>query len=186
MKVARKISYGIVVMLMCALVAVWRWSRQPVVSKPLDTVTQVQAQSVKAPSALESPYFIASIEGSLSIRTNQESPTAQLLQQIVALNARNANSDQMAITIGMLPDGGIEELSAVKYRSGRPQDYTRISIAGMPTDAVVFRSVGSQYEFSVFWPKSTLFASIVSSGTINRQQELNNQMMITINSWQWR
>lgn len=165
---------------------VWRWAAQPVVGKPTEQVTQVQAKTTKGPTDINTAYFQTKLEGSLAIRSNQEGQTAQLLQQIVALNEQNANSDQLAITIGLLPAGGIEELSAVKFRTSKAQDYTRVSVAGMPVDAVVFRSTGSQYEFSVFWPKGTMYAAIVSSGTKTRQQDITTQMMTTINSWQWR
>lgn len=165
---------------------VWRWAAQPVVGKPTEQVTQVQAKMTKGPTDINTAYFQTKLEGSLTIRSNQEGQTAQLLQQIVALDEQNANSDQLAITIGLLPAGGVEELSAVKFRTNKGQEYQRVSIAGMPVDAVVFRSIGSQYEMAVFWPRGTMYGAIVSSGIKTRHQELTNQIMTTINSWQWR
>lgn len=161
---------------------VWWWASRPVESHTSSTTTQVAAVVSKAPYDFESPYFKTRLAGDLVVRSNQEGDTAQLLQQIVAMNESN---DQMAITLGLLNGGSLNDLSIVKFRDAKPEIYTRVSIAGMPTDAIVFRSQVPQYELAVFWPKDTLYAAIVSSGQVARQQELDTQMMTTVSSWQW-
>lgn len=160
----------------------WWWASRPVESHTSPQTTQVAAVVSKAPYVLESPYFKTKLAGELIVRSNQEGDTAQLLQQIVATSDKN---DQMAITVGLLTDGSIDSLSAVKFRDAKPETYTRVSIAGLPADATVFRSKASQYELSVFWPRNTLYVAVVVSGQVARQQELDTQMFTTIASWQW-
>ncbi len=132
-------------------------------------------------------FFSAQIPARFNNRSSQAG-TGQpiLLQQLFAAAAdSNLYADQLALTIGKMPNGGIKELSSVQLRT-RSDSYTKIDFSWLGGDDVAFESTNEGYELGVFLAHKDRYVSIVMSGLHDKKSQLTHELQLFVNSIVWK
>ncbi len=163
------------------------WANRPSVTRP---EPQANVQGVQSPDyatkLIKNAYFTASIAQRFSSKS-AESGTGKpvWLQELYTANNTNlSGADQLAITVAALPTGGLNEVSAIQYRT-RSAQYEAESTAGLSEGTHLFSSETNGYEIGAFVPHGKFYTSIVMSGAIERKEQLSRELHIVLQSLTW-
>ena len=132
-------------------------------------------------------YFTAQIPERFTNRSSTAGKGKPILLQQLFAAPGNAtlSADQLALTVGVLPSGGIQELSDVQLRT-RTARYTPATFSWLPASNVAFESADQGYELSVFLVHDKQYATIVASGLNDEKERLSHEMQLFVYSIRWQ
>ncbi len=153
---------------------------------------QAQQASVKGASTddtkvLTFPYLSLVVPSRFQLKNDTQSPQKPLLLQQLYIARESAASvlfgDQMAITIGDLMGGSIQDVSDVVLRQ-RSDAY--MSLPTRLANTYVFESKVMQYEIGVFVASDNKYVGIVLSGPLAKQAQLKKELEAVVSSIIWQ
>ncbi len=109
------------------------------------------------------------------------------LQQLFgsSSSAQTMKPDQFALTIAQLPSAELKEISGVQFRQ-RSTDYEQVSFAWLDTSqGIAFQKKTNSYELAVFVRHGDFYASLVQSGLVSDQKQIEHELGIVVGSIQW-
>ncbi len=168
-----------------------RWANSPVSTSGIAQPVHNVAGDFTEPrfTAFSGVYFTADLPSNFSIKTNKDTPEGPIKSQMLfATQSQNPGatlSNQLAITIGTLPSGGIVNTSAVSLRQRSP-DFAAESHDWLPAQALAFTGGQSEFEMSVFMPGTETYAAIVLTGSPNNKDYFTQVLDHVVSSWRWK
>lgn len=182
----KKAYYALAVVCLCGIVLLLvYWAKQPtkttVVLKSLPD-TAVTSNSVE----LSTEFFTATLPAGFIVKSQTKNATSQDLLQIMATQPVSSGG-QIAITIGVLSNQGLDGVASYNMRIKSPETYVKTVFGGGQGAVISF--YGQQnaiYELSGFWPKDDRYASIAVSGLQSQKEATIKYYTQVISSWQWR
>ncbi|MEK7603396.1 MAG: hypothetical protein AAB459_04115, partial [Patescibacteria group bacterium] len=144
----------------------YRWAQQPIVARPINT------NSVQSASSETIPYntglFATLISGDFVEKSANNKPNPPLLGQFLLRHRVSTYIEQIAITVGVLPSGGLNEVADVKLRRSQPENYTLLpGQTFAPVGSVSF-ATNLKNETAIFWPHDNKYAVVVVRGAADR------------------
>ncbi len=164
------------------------WSNQPAETTPTN---QANVKGAETPDYTLKPYSNEYFSGQLPARFTSRSATAGtgqplLWQQLLAAPSdANLYADQFAISVGVLPMGGLGDVSSVQLRQ-RSDEYTELHFSWLPADGIAFERTDQGYELGVFLRHGTRYAALVLSGLNDRKEQMTHEMQLFVNSMSWQ
>ncbi len=182
-----KLYVALVPTALIAVFAITWWANQPVVSVPGSTNTQVKAAVTEEFAPYNNDYMALQIPKRFVAKQPKIGTASTLyLQQLFTVPPQNGGgvfSDQLAIVVGQLPSGGLQEVSAVQFR-GRSADYTQVT-TDIPNTIVYELANQSKYEIGYFTIHSTNYSSIVLTTTSADANKAKEQLSKILSTLQW-
>lgn len=164
------------------------WSQQPsrgTIIHSAEETTGVKGSSITQES-FNTQFFDTVVSSNFKMKTKNEAASPSILGQYLLTDKDIYKSGQLAITIGVAKDNNLDEVSPVKLRRTFPNEYTEvISEPGYPAGSVTFVKQ-PDFEKSVFWIHDGRYVAVVVSGGIENQESLNDSLLMTLTSWQWK
>lgn len=184
---AKKITAA-AALLVIGLMGVWvyMWANSPAQTSLSNSNAQERVQGSQItllPYAGQS--FNTVLPSTLKIKTSSESRKSAITAQYLFVNTDTHFSDQVGITIGTMQSANIEEVSAVKLRQTQRDVYEPATYDFMPANSVAFHKKDS-FETSIIWAEGSQYATVVVSGSVLRQAELEEIARVVVTNWQWR
>jgi hypothetical protein len=165
------------------IVWVYQWATTPVVDVPKSPTTVQGVSSQNVTYAME--FFTTLVPDYLVEKTHNTKTQAPLLGQYVLKHRQPKLSDQLAITVGVLPAGGLEEIADLKVRRLDSAKYVMVpNAAALPEGAVTIYNE-AECETAVFWTDGGRFAIVVTSGTADRKSDLQVARDTVVSNWRW-
>lgn len=173
------------------IIAFLLWARQPVVEQAASSSVQGVSSNNREQKPLRGINFVTTVPADITIKSNQTTPHGDVVEQMflssTATSIEHPISDQLGITIGMIPSGGMKAISDIQLRLSNSGTYGRIQRDEITNDHMAFiKQDDRDYEVSVFWNDGQRYASVVVSGTPARQSELEQMLHSILSSWQWQ
>lgn len=163
----------------------YRWANRTTTTYHQSSTSASSGETPAAPpQQLGSVFFTTQIPAEMTIKSRKEPGGGTSLFQMVARHQNIRFIDQLAITIGPLPTGGLSELSAVRLRQQADRGYVPTSFPSAPPRSLVFTKQGT-YEKSVFMSNGNYYASIVVGGAIDRSEALDSLLSGVLSNWRW-
>ncbi len=163
------------------------WSKKPAIGKITNSVP-IDANVKGSTTTLEgltTSLFSTRVHSNLQLKTKNEVPSSSIIGQYLLLDKEGIVGDQLAVTVGIVKNNSIEDVSPVQLRRSYPQDYEEVSPdAGFPKGSLSFVKK-SGYEKSTFWVEDGRYVGVVASGNINYKAQLENSLAVAVNNWQW-
>jgi len=163
------------------------WSKQPAVGKitsrvPIDTNVKGSTTTLED---LTTSLFSTRVHSNLQLKVKNEVPSPSIIGQYLLLDKEGIVGDQLAITVGVIKNNSIEDVSPVQLRRSYSQDYEEVSPdAGFPKGSLSFvKKFG--YEKATFWVEDGRYVGVVASGNVNYKAQLENSLAVIVNNWQW-
>lgn len=179
------VSAGAVVIVVGA--GFFYWSNQPVTTKI--TVEQNVKGATTPDYALKSyanSYFSANMPARFSNRTSitgRGQPT--LLQQLFSAPGSSSSfADQLAITVGVLPTGGVQNVADVQLRARTPS-YVPLTFSWLTT-GTAYERTDEGYELDIFLTHGQDYAAIVLTGLMSSKEQLTHEMQLLVTSISWQ
>jgi hypothetical protein len=142
-----------------------------------------QTPSIATPLTIDSTYFTTQLPSGFHEKRRSETPSASdTLLHLLASGGQNGTQD-VAITVGKLPAGGITEVGDYNLRRTQPEVYEMFNPGNLPTGAVAFRSKSGAPGFVVLWPGNTHYTELSFSGDGTTPQELHTTYLQVIQNW---
>ena len=113
------------------------------------------------------------------------SSAVQVFQFVATKNDQKLQNAQLAITIAVLPTGGLSEASDYNFRERHPELYTAVSPVSPPISAE-FIQHNQTYERAVFMVHEQYYASVVATGNVADASQLSAAVTQTIQDWRWQ
>ena len=110
------------------------------------------------------------------------------IQQLLATQPTSStglSSDQLAITVGKLPVGGLNEVSDVTLRQ-RTSDYTAPQLSWLGTNAVVYQKDTNNYELGMFVADQNRYATIVATVSSDKKAQSMRELQTIYQTLIWR
>ncbi len=165
----------------------FNWSRGSV-----STTQRAQQGSVKGASTddtkvLTLPYLSLVVPSRFQLKNDTQSPQKPLLLQQLYIARESAASilfgDQMAITLGDLAGGSLQDVSDVVLRQ-RSEAY--IALPTSLTNTYIFESKTMQYEVGVFTTRNGKYAGVVLTGPLAKQAQLKKELDTIVATIIWQ
>lgn len=188
----RRLGIGVAAMVVVGVVVYVYWSHGPSVSKISKIDQSVKgAQSPDYTTKLfQNDYLSVQIPKRYQTKTTNFGTGKPLfVQQLLASQstggAAGFYSDQLALTVGKLPTGGLKELSDIQLRR-RTSDYTALQYDWLGTNALVYENALSGYEIGLFIAGSNRYVTLVLSGTADKKEQLQHELQTLYVTLIWR
>jgi len=185
----RFIGLSLVSLGVLGLVGFAYWSNQPAVTRP---GSQPNVKGAETPDYAVKSYVNDHYSTDIPTRfyqrtTNRGTGQPILLQQLWSAPAgSNLYADQLAIAVGNLPAGGLDDVADVQLRH-RTDDYTQLDFSWLPVErGVAFERIGQGYELGIFMKHKGLYSTVVLSGLSDKKQQLAHEMQTFVNSVIWQ
>jgi hypothetical protein len=162
----------------------FRWARQPIINSANvnSSVQSIQLENIN----YETDYFKTLIPSEFIEKTKSTTPKLPLLGQYLLRHKVTTYVEQIAITIGQLPAGGIEEVSDLKLRRTDKKNYTLIPYQSFaPQNSISYASNNSQ-ETAIFWSHETRYAIVVFIGSTARSSTSSQVISTIVGNWNWK
>ena len=164
----------------------YSWAKQPAVSTSTIAQSQVKAAVSEEFVDYTNEYVSMQIPKRFVVKPATIGNGRPLyFQQLLTVPLQNGGlfSDQLAVVVGKLPSGGLEEVSDVHLRS-RSKEYVRIET--LLSDTVAYESVHeSSYEIAYFNHQNTKYISVVLTTSASSAQTAKEQAGRIMQSLQW-
>lgn len=142
--------------------------------------------SATQPTTLTTPLFSTTLPVGFTVKRQSYDPAADPQLQLEA-NTPSATDEQVAISAGPLPAGGIKGLGDYNLRATRTDIYGPFTPAALPSSALAFRTLSSPTEFTVFWPHDTRYYEIsLSTGGVASVNQLDDVFTQLMAKWHWQ
>lgn len=170
--------------------AVWfyHWWTQETTTSKVSIVKQANKGVLGSDTTIQSwstPYFTSGYPDTFRLRTNNEVPHANMFGRYMFSSVSQDKTDQIGITVGHLAESSLNELSAIQMRLQRPDTYVAATRGYAPAGSLVFsRADGT--ETAVFMRDGENYAAIVVSGSVTRQQILDQGLQTVVANWAWQ
>lgn len=186
----RRAGLAVGISLLILAVGFNKWANNPAVTSssesPVRAVTLNASQSAQS-QPLDTAYFKTTLPGDILVRTNNEVAHGNTLIQLLATSRAGQVQDQLGVTIGILGNQQLTDVSSVRLRLGDTNNYRRASLPQLPAGAVMFERTSELFEKAVFWPNGQgQYAAVVVSGTLDRSPYLDSLLVTVIKGWQWK
>jgi nitrogen fixation-related uncharacterized protein len=164
------------------------WSNGPSVAVIKSQQTDVKGASTDEPleKTVDYDYLSVSIPERFVSKTRTEGMGAPLyIQQLFTVPVKDVSSlfsDQLAITIGILPAAGITDISDVRLRN-RDKSYELLQSS---EQMLIFEKETTVYEIGVFVKNESNYASLVFSGPQSNKTSLKRELNSSVESIVWR
>jgi hypothetical protein len=180
------IAAGIGAVVVSAGSVAYRWLNEPaVVTEVRSGNTMGVSEELPVNRELASPHFSTQVPSNLTLRSQQQQPTATITERYV-LAAGAPEGHQLAITIAPLPPGGLTEVPSVVLRLRNPSTYLKETASYVPEDALLFSADTDTFEQTIFMSNERKYAAVAVSGRADRSQQLRTLLETTIREWRWR
>ena len=178
------IGGGILIIAGLSFVA-WFWTRQSAVGTvSIGTYTANPTRGSNA-TTVSAPYFTAKLPAGFVINRQAEKPTP-IVQFSLTASTNSSIDEQVSISIGALPAGGIQENGDYILRLTKPNIYQQVGIPSLPTEAIAFRAISASPELTIFWPHRTNYAEIsCSSGGGATSSQIETVCKNLVATWTW-
>jgi len=165
----------------------YRWTMQPSLATVSSNNIGVLGDKTPATQQLSTVAFTADLTTDMTVRSQTSDTAKSIIVQLLAHSSNLKYSDQLAITVGTIPAGGLSEVTDYKYRTSNPQLYKVTPRTDLAPAAVSFTRVNDDgsHEQTIFWPDGQRYAAISVTGTFNRQTSLETMLYTLLQSWQW-
>lgn len=94
-------------------------------------------------------------------------------------------TDQMAVTVAIMAEERLADLSDVKVRMLQPDTYALTQKSYAPPNSLVISRVDGT-ETAIFMKQGSRYASVVVSGSATRQQILDQGLQTVVANWAWQ
>src|SRR5262249_45649806 len=132
---------------------------------------------------IDNAYFHTTLPGGFTVRREADTPGAPILHELVVGNQHQ----QFAVTIGTLPQDGLEGLGDYHLRVSQPANFEPYRPAGVPVDSTGFRATAAPPAFVIFWPHGASYAEIaLTSDGASTMPELFATFEQSSHNWQWK
>lgn len=165
------------------------WSMQPAVTK---VTVQQNVQGASTPDYSLKPYSNQYFTAQLPARFNSRSSTSGtgkpiLLQQLFTANSdANLYADQLALSVGFLPAGKLDDVSGVQLRS-RSDAYTAVQFSWLSVEqGVAYERTDEGYELGVFLQHGGKYSTLVISGLNEKKEQLTHEIQLFVSSINWQ
>jgi hypothetical protein len=166
------------------------WSGQAATVSINHTAVKADVSEPNASRTLTTKQFSASVPSTMQVKSQNDTRQGPLLLQMLLASPSSSfavsSADQLAITVGVLPPGGITDISGVQYRLRLPAQYQKTTYGGLSAGTIVFEQSDTLYELSAFWPQGSRYASVVYTASVDHKAAAKNQLLQVLNSWQWQ
>jgi len=185
----RRVTLLVSLVVVAFVVGVMHWSNQPVVTK---LTVQQNVKGADTPNYALKTYQNAYFAGQIPARFANRSSTSGVgkplfLQQLFAAPADvNLYADQLAIAVGALPAGGLNEVADVQLRSRTPAYVPQTFSWLTSTQGIAFERVDQGYELGVFLVHDQRYVTIVLSGLSDKKTQLTHEMQQLVHSITWQ
>lgn len=129
-------------------------------------------------------YFSTRYPSTLRILTSNEVAHGATLGQYVLSSVSLKQTDQLAVTVGVLDDMTLDDIPSVKFREQHADIYQQTDRSFIPAGGIVF-SAKEGYETAAFWRHGNRYAAVVVSGSPLRKAELEEALEAVVTNWQW-
>lgn len=168
-------------------VRLFQWTQSPVSSSGSTNSQQTDVQGKEVSFKIfQTDAFTTKVPDFMVTKTSTSTPTRPVEAQYLLTHQDPALSDQIGITIGRLNQEPLREISAVKLRLLKSDEYTPVEINTTQSDTVAFRhNDGRSVETAIYWQSNGKYIGVVGNSSSTRQQEMTNTLKAIINSWSW-
>lgn len=160
------------------------WSHRPSTTSSSNQSADVLGES-NSLNPFDSMYFQTQILSNFQLKRKSEDIQKHIVGSYLFSDTKAINSDQLAITVGLLGNDKLSDTSAIALRRTDTQQYKSISLNSLPQGGYAFERISGEYEKSVFWNNDRYYASVVISGTPLRKEQLDRAIEQAITNWQW-
>jgi hypothetical protein len=169
-----------------------RWANSP--TSTMGSIQQpsaVEGEVIQIePKAFSTSFYATKVPNNYRLKSSNEFQTGPILAQTLYSSASSEPglqiADQLGISVGEMPPEGLQGVSAVMFRSRKPDLYQPMVYDWLPSGSVAFSQIGSDAEISVFMTEDSRYASVVVSGSSARSQPMTDVLKNVIQSWQWK
>jgi hypothetical protein len=180
----KKIIVLIICLAICGLVGYMahmylRWANSPV-SQTIQTTNTKENLPTTDTKVLKTKVFETKILANYRVRQDkQQTPDA-----VTHTNAFEpvTNGKQLAITTGVLPAGGIQEIADYKYRLTYPNIYKKTTVAGF-SDGAAFQT--AQGELTVVMIHEGTYAILSVTNPKNTIDTTKDLLETVRQNWVW-
>lgn len=163
------------------------WSQPPSTNKV--TVARRPQEDVLGSSTTirtwSTLYFTSAYPSNFRIRNTNEVTQGNRLGQYMLSSTSIDKTDQLAVTVAIMPEDKLADLSDIKVRLLQPDMYIVTQKAYAPSGALVISRVDGT-ETAVFMKQGNRYASVVVSGSSTRQQILEQGLQTVVANWLWQ
>jgi hypothetical protein len=186
------IAGGVIVVFIVTIVLVLKHWMSGSATGTVHTGTPTATSQPSLPQApqtttVDTPYFSSVLPAGFVIKRNQTSTATPLTELEFSANTDARTGQQVGITIGELPSGGLSNLGDYLARSKDTTTYAPATLPGLPSGAFAFRTVSSPAALAVFWLQGSRYAEVSistdGSATLDQLQATYQQL---ISTWQWK
>ena len=164
------------------------WARQPSVSKPAPTASQVKAATTDDVTSYQNDYISMQLpKRFVAKQPNVGSGKPLYIQQLLTVPLQEGGgifSDQLAIVVGVMPQAGITELSDVHLRARSPE-YVAV-VTNNATMIAYESNKQSTYEIGYFIGHGDTYASVVLTTSAAESQKARELVKHITESLVWR
>jgi|GEM_PF-1173591 len=131
---------------------------------PAASTQAVAATSAAPPASLTTPYFSTTLPQGYVVKrqTKATSNASSILLQVVATSPATQDQ-QLAITVGNLPSGGLSDLGDYNLRATQTGSYRAFAPTGMPAGAKAFQTASGAPGFTVFSMQGSHYTEVTLS-----------------------
>lgn len=142
------------------------------------------------PKTFSTSFYATKVPNNYRLKSSNEFQAGPILAQTLFSGASSEPglqiADQLGVSVGEMPPEGLQGVSAVMFRTRKPDLYQPVAYDWLPSGSVAFSQMGSDAEMSVFITEGSRYASVVVSGSSARSQSINEVLKEVIQSWQWK
>lgn len=166
----------------------YHWWNQATSTNKVSIVRQADEDVLGADTTITSwstPFFTTGYPDTFRLRTTNEVAHANMVGRYMFSSVSADKTDQIGVTVGHIVDGALTDLSAIQLRMLHPDIYETTNPGYAPPGSIVFnRRDGT--ETAVFMQDGDTYAAIVVSGSVTRQQILEEALQALVTNWQWQ
>lgn len=180
------IALASIILLTASAVLFFVFSHQPSKGKiePSKNDNKSSVPQSKA-EIIETAYFRAPMPVGFIVKSNTENATPETMIQVVATKPQS-QGEQIAITLGTLPNDALAGVSSYNLRVKNPDTYLPVEYGGLPANSPTFHSDnGTNYEVTIFLSHASLYAAVTVSGISSDASNINQALESIVGNWQW-
>ena len=166
----------------------YHWWTQEAATSKVSIVRQADRGVLGSDTTIVSwstPFFTTGYPDTFRLREANEVAHANMVGQYMFSSVSADKTDQIGVTAGHITEGALSDLTAVQFRVLHPEVYQVDSRAYAPLGSIVYsRADGS--ETAIFMQDGKNYAAVVVSGSVTRQQILEEALQAIVTNWQWQ